>query len=295
MNIGTICSGAGIGTLGLGKNIWAVESNPDIATVYSANYPYSKIFCKKVQELQDVTLDVVDCIVATPPCQNASKLTKSIETNADLEIAASTADIVRNIYPSIFVLENVTTYKKFQSFAHIHKTLRNFYNVTVFNADMKNYGFPQSRNRLYMVASKRTLLDMPTKRAHIGWMSALQSCIADMPVVEFRQCQLQFKDSVGLVRRYGVNRDNNRLYLPDEPSFTIRACGDEHWNQSNYINGGECRAVLPKMQLRLFGDVELSDSFILPDYKPLAMTCVGNALSYGMLKLIINSVTGYTV
>lgn len=295
MNIGNICSGAGIGTLGLGKNIWAVESNPVIATVYSDNYPNSKIFCKKVQELQDVTLDGVDCIVATPPCQNASKLTKNIETNADLEIAAATADIVRSIYPSIFVLENVTGYKKFKSFDRIYKTLKNFYNVTVFNADMKNYGFPQSRNRMYMVASKRRLLAMPPKRAPVGWMTALQPCVKDMPSVEFRQCQLQFKDSVGLVRRYGVNRDNNRLYLPDEPSFTIRACGSEHWHQSSYINGGLCHAVLPKMQLRLFGDVELADRFILPDYKPIAMTCVGNALSYGMLKLIINSVSGYTV
>ena len=199
------------------------------------------------------------------------------------------------MYPSIFVLENVPGYRKFKSFEYIHKVMRNFYNVGVFTADMQHYGFPQCRNRLYLVASKKSIADMPSKRSPVGWMSALNQCIADMPLTTFSKNQLDFKGMQGMARRYGARKNNNRLYLPDEPSFTIRACSSEHWYQASYINGEECYAITPSMLLRLFGDTELADRFLLPEYKPLAMTCVGNALSYGMLKLIINSVTGYTV
>ena len=104
----------------------------------------------------------VDILVGGSPCQSFS----SVGFQAGLEDARGTlfyeyARLIQEIQPKVFIYENVRNLlkhdsgKTWQVIKHIFDNLGYDYTFSVLNAS--DYGIPQTRRRLFVVGSKKTL------------------------------------------------------------------------------------------------------------------------------------------
>jgi DNA-cytosine methyltransferase len=300
IKIGSICSGMGMALHGLGTNVWGIECDPQIADIYTRNHPRSRIICDYVQNVNPEGLKDVDCVIATPSCRNASIAnSKAGETDDDLIVANSIVNIIKAKLPKFFVLENVTGYRKFESFHQIKSSLtRQGYCVTNQTLNLKDFGIAQSRERIYLLAIKNqeiSNIQLPQIK-QIGWYEAIADLIPTLPEITLSKYQKKCEgvSDKCLIRRVGANKANNRAYQPSEPSFTIRAFGrkaDNHWNQANVLIDGVVKSVTPRACLRFFGSKKVADKIWLPERKTLAMEVVGNGASWQIIKFLLTHIT----
>ncbi|MHC5855078.1 DNA cytosine methyltransferase [Nostoc sp.] len=111
-----------------------------------------------------------DYLHASPVCANFSqahtaKAGKGGETTDDLTAAIAVAEAIRQLQPRVFTLENVPRYQNSQSFSIILDALeQEGYLVNYSVVNMADFGLPQARRRLVMVASRRFHVALPTLR-----------------------------------------------------------------------------------------------------------------------------------
>lgn len=125
-----------------------------------------------------------------------------------------------------------------------------------------------------------------------GWLEAIADIIPTLPETNLAPWQkLKFPElpHACLLKRAGGGRKSDRLYLPNEPSFTIRALGRNcarHWHQADIKLEDKIYPLTPRAALRLFGDAKTSDSIWLPEQNSLAVECVGNGASWEIFKIL---------
>ncbi len=285
----------GLKSLG-GFPVWAIECDPQIAEVYKKNHPDSLMVCDRVENLSPDNLPDIDCLIATPSCKNASLLrgTDLQESSDDFAVGNAIARFIDAKRPKFFLLENVWQYRKFDSFRVIQTTLQNNgYGFAYYKINCASFGVAQSRVRLYSIGIRggQPLCEsvLPNKN-QVSWYDALNNIIETLPettLAPWQQKKFPELPHTCLLKRVGGGRKNDRPYLPDEPSFTIRALGrgcDRHWRQGDIKVGDKIYALTPRAALRLFGDGDTGDRIWLPTQNALAMECVGNGASWVVFK-----------
>lgn len=138
----------------------------------------------------------IDLIIATPPCQGLStagsnKSEESLYKDPRNYLILSALNIVSEIRPDYFVIENVPRFQKMKYtdgedllslFDLLKKKYSDEYEITcnVFNA--ADYGIPQTRFRVvYRMWKKGLSWKMPQKEAKIV---SVQDAIGDLPSLE---------------------------------------------------------------------------------------------------------------
>ncbi|MEH1945228.1 MAG: DNA cytosine methyltransferase [Nostoc sp.] len=127
-----------------------------------------------------------DYLHASPVCANFSqahtaKAGKGIETADDLSAAIAVAEAIRQLQPRVFTLENVPRYQNSQSFAIILNTLElEGYSVDYSVVNMADFGLPQARRRLVLVASRGFRVALPLGTTPCGWYEAIAHLIPTM-------------------------------------------------------------------------------------------------------------------
>ncbi|WP_339382522.1 DNA cytosine methyltransferase [Nostoc flagelliforme] len=82
----------------------------------------------------------------------------------------------------MFTLENVPRYSNSQSFSIILSALElEGYSVTYSVVNMADFGLPQARRRLVLVASRGFHVALPLGTAPCGWYGAIAHLIPTMP------------------------------------------------------------------------------------------------------------------
>lgn len=128
-----------------------------------------------------------DYLHASPVCANFSqahtaKAGAALETPDDLSAAQAVALAIRQLRPRVFTLENVLRYLSSQSFAIILNTLKSLgYKVNHSVVNMADYGLPQARKRLVLIASQDITITLPPTSRQIGWYKAITHLIPTMP------------------------------------------------------------------------------------------------------------------
>ncbi|MBN3924968.1 MAG: DNA cytosine methyltransferase [Nostoc sp. NMS4] len=123
-----------------------------------------------------------DYLHASPVCANFSqahtaKAGKGIETADDLSAAIAVAEAIRQLQPRVFTLENVPRYQNSQSFSIILDALeQEGYSVNYSVVNMADFGLPQARRRLVLIASRGFRVAIPAHRKPIGWYEAFTKC-----------------------------------------------------------------------------------------------------------------------
>jgi DNA (cytosine-5)-methyltransferase 1 len=177
------------------RPVIAVEHDPSKPELSKAiakthHHNFSEYGCRVVQlTVQEVArLGFVgfprrlDYLHASPVCANFSqahtaKAGKGIETADDLTAAQAVAEAIRQLRPRVFTLENVPRYQESESFAAILETLEEYgYLIDYSVVNMADFGLPQARRRLVLIATKGFKVALSSGATPIGWYEAFTKC-----------------------------------------------------------------------------------------------------------------------
>lgn len=187
--------GVGVGARMAGlAHLWGIEYDAAIADVARANGFHT--ITADVTQVNWSTLPAPDILHASPPCPNFSVAkTNRGETAQDRAVAQAVCDAITTLLPRVFTLENVRGYAGSESLKRIGETLHNLdYAVETFIVNATDYGVPQTRERLFLVARRggwmRAPLVLPRKTRWIGWYEAIADLLDTLPPSQFAPWQL---------------------------------------------------------------------------------------------------------
>ena len=169
--------GAGGLTLGLkraGFNVVAgIEINPEIAKTYKANHPTTKLLIKDAREITGkeilnlTGLKEIVLVAGCPPCQGFSKITdKYHRKDPRNDLVLEMARIIEEIAPMMVMMENVpglTTRGKPILDEFVRRLESMGYLVNKGVLQLADYGVPQSRRRLVLLAGKGFHVQLPKR------------------------------------------------------------------------------------------------------------------------------------
>jgi DNA (cytosine-5)-methyltransferase 1 len=150
------CGGLSLGFMNAGYEILAAFDNwkPAI-NVYNLNFNHpiiekdlSKFSDKDIKEFSNYNPDM---IVGGPPCQDFSSAGKRDETLGRADLTIEFANIVTQIKPKWFVMENVDRAIKSQAYKKAYEILEKNYGLTRMILDASYCGVPQSRKRMFLI------------------------------------------------------------------------------------------------------------------------------------------------
>lgn len=231
--------------------IWGIENDPAIADVAQQNG--LTVICADVCKVDYTQLERPDWLHMSTPCTRASIANEDRgETVLDLYLARACIRAIRTLQPDYVSLENVALYEHFRSFKRIVAALRTAgYRVIWDRLNTADYGVPQTRKRLIMIASRvdfpvmpqRTHFEKPGRAAgmgqmsmldtawqapaRLGWYDAIRDLIPGLKTCAPAQWQLdrikgtEFEHSL-IVTPQNAGQEWGRGYRrADEPYFTV--------------------------------------------------------------------------
>ncbi|WP_193200515.1 DNA cytosine methyltransferase [Nostoc sp. MG11] len=182
------------------RPVIAVEFDPtkpelSRAIAKTHHHNFSEYGCRVVQlTVQEVAQSEFigfprrpDYLHASPVCANFSqahtaKAGKGGETTDDLTAAIAVAETIGQLQPRVFTLENVPRYQNSQSFSIILSALeQEGYLVDYSVVNMADFGLPQARRRLVLIASKGSQVGLPRESESCGWYEVIAHLIPTMP------------------------------------------------------------------------------------------------------------------
>jgi DNA (cytosine-5)-methyltransferase 1 len=162
-------SGAGGTTQGLRdagyEVVAAVENDPTAAKTFVANHGYTDLLDRKIQHVQAPALARqlaaagvhVDLLTACPPCQPFSTLGSGDADDPRNGLVSSVARFVTHLRPQSIMLENVPGLRRQPQFRRLLAELEKQYVVREYIVQAADFGIPQRRRRIIVLAVARRL------------------------------------------------------------------------------------------------------------------------------------------
>lgn len=183
----SLFSGAGVGCYGFKKEGYEciatcelLESRLEVQKAnkkckYSSGYIAgdltideikNRLFTEVEMWRKDESLETVDVIVATPPCQGMSTANyKKGDESKRNSLVVEAISIIKEISPKVFVLENVKAFLKTECTdldgsiipisESIKKNLGDYYHIYARVINFKDYGVPSSRPRTIVIGTRK--------------------------------------------------------------------------------------------------------------------------------------------
>jgi DNA (cytosine-5)-methyltransferase 1 len=162
----SLFSGAGgmdVGVLSAGFDIIAANEIDSYACqTYKANHPNSRLIEGDINlHINEIIqFKKIDLIVGGPPCQGFSIAGKMNPEDPRSSLIFSFCDVVEKISPISFIMENVKALGTLSKFENIRSKLltrldKAGYSVTTVLLNAKDYGIPQSRERVFFIGIKK--------------------------------------------------------------------------------------------------------------------------------------------
>lgn len=210
------CGGLSMGFANAGFNVVAAFDNWDPAiSVYKDNFnhPIIKKDLGDTSDLTDIRSFKPDIIIGGPPCQDFSSAGHRDENLGRAQLTSSFAEIIADIRPKYFLMENVPRIQKSEVFPKVLKEFRDLgYGLTYTVLDASKCGTPQARKRFVLIGELGGKDDFMLDQL-IGGMSKKQMTLHDY-----------FGDKLGFEHYFRVPRSYQRrgIFSIYEPSMTIR-------------------------------------------------------------------------
>lgn len=243
-------SGAGGLTIGLKragfKVVAAVEVDGEIAKTYQKNHPEVKLLIKDIRNVKGgdllklTGLKKIDLVAGCPPCQGFSKLTdKCHKKDNRNELVLEMARVVSELKPAICMMENVPGLARrgFSLLRKFEKKLDSMgYIITKGILQMADYGVPQSRKRLVLLAGMgfKVALPNPTYSRSISINSEMRPWITLREVLEKNNEPVSFS----VAKQNGGPSKFNWHVVRDIKPISIK--------RLKFLTAGGSRLVLPK-------------------------------------------------
>ncbi len=161
----SLFSGAGgmdVGFENAGFEIVAAnELDKHACDTFRANHPSTTLFEGDINECSTKLsrLGNVDIVFGGPPCQGFSVAGKMDPNDPRSKLIFSFCSVVENLQPRAFVMENVKSLGSLAKFEEIRTALisrlqKAGYTVTIHILNAKDFGVPQSRERVFFIGIK---------------------------------------------------------------------------------------------------------------------------------------------
>lgn len=234
--------GADLGYRAAGlEHAWGLEWDEKIAEVANANFGGS-VKVMNILDADPFKFEKVDVLHASPVCCSYSRANANKgEKQLDVDCALKVCEFLRVLQPNFFTLENVEDYRythrngKLTAFGYIIETLNQLGYWSDYNVlNAANFGVPQSRRRLILIAVKNGFIpSLPPKENHVGWYEAIKDKVHDLPECDLAPWQWkalpnEVREHLLLSQNYNNFSDGNVvLSQKDDPSFTLTSsqCG----------------------------------------------------------------------
>jgi len=206
-----------------GFNItWANEISPAACETYRRNLG-EHIIQGDIEENINTMPEYADIVIGGFPCQDISINGKMLGMDGDRSSLYSfIVEAVRRIQPKVFVAENVKGLLMKKHEASLAKILEDFnslgYNVSHHLYRATDYGVPQTRERVFIVGTKKNLPGFIPPMATCDKPITAQEAIADL---EAHIIDERFSHIWSLANVSG--EQGNRRLVADRPGYTIRA------------------------------------------------------------------------
>ena len=242
--------GAGGLTLGLKragfKVVAGVEINPEIAKTYKTNHPKTKLLIRDVREttgkeiLESVGLKEIDLVAGCPPCQGFTTLTtKYHRKDPRNDLVLEMARLIEETMPKMVMMENVPGLANrgkplLDEFVKRLESLGYLVNKGILQ--MADYGVPQMRRRLVLLAGKgfEIPLPRPTHCRTGDGKNGLKPWLTLADVIKNMPQPLTFS----LSKKFGGPKKFNWHVVGDLKEISIK--------RLKTLNPGDDRKSLPK-------------------------------------------------
>jgi len=253
MTVVSLFSGAGGLDFGLKMSghriIWAIDIDKDSCETYKNNIG-DHIICDDIINVNNIPDS--DVIIGGFPCQGFSLANLKRNTNDDRnKLYKEFVRIVKSKSPDYFIAENVRGILSLGNGEVIKLILNDFselgYNVKYEVVNFANYGIPQSRIRVIIVGTKKTLkkekyFNYPMEtHGKNNWIT-ISEALKNIPEPDSKNTKLKNH----IYSKYKITNRNftgHRLTDPNKPSPTILARGNG--------KGGVCAIQHPNNHRRL--------------------------------------------
>lgn len=228
-----------------------------------------------------------EMIIGGPPCQDFSSAGKRDETQGRANLTIAFANIVKNILPKFFVMENVARAQKSVAFANAKQILSDSgYGLNEVVLDASYCGVPQRRKRLFLIGAHSTNDDF---LKHI-----IKKNLSEKPMT----LRDYFGDSLGVEHYYRHPRSYKRrgIFSIDEPSPTIRGVNRPlpagypgHKGDSAAITN-KIRPLTAKERSRI---QTFPESYLLVGTKTGVEQIIGNAVPVNLANYVAECINEY--
>ena len=244
MNFIDLFCGAGGLSYGLEKAglncLLGIDHNKDSIVTFNTNHKGKGIVAditkiKKKDILKFIGNENIDLIVGGPPCQGFSMAGKRKPNDPRNSLFKEFLRIVNSIKPNICIMENVRGLLSMKTPSRnkvIDLIIKEFekldYNVEINSVNTANYGVPQSRYRIFLMAKKKNIEVSFPKETHNkeNWKNLLKIILfkKEVPKNYFYSKKL----IAGFKRREKKNRERGmgfgwKFLDFKKPSYTISA------------------------------------------------------------------------
>jgi DNA-cytosine methyltransferase len=193
------------------------------------NFPETRVIVSDASKVDVSTLEPVDVLFASPPCQaHSTARSKKLAPRDDADAGLCVIDYLKALRPRRFFLENVEGYKRSGTFKAIVSALHElgyFTDQQVLNA--ADYGVPQTRRRLILRASREGFpAPLPKKVKWVGWYEAIEDLIPTLPESKFAPWQIKRLETSRTCVVNGTPNDHGKSLTQreeNEPTFTVVA------------------------------------------------------------------------
>ena len=195
-----------------GFQVTGVEINDTIAEVNRVNG--GQVITADILDLDSANFSNVDLAHFSPPCPRFSQARSKKatldtsdrisdlatfqavvngESELDIKLSRKMCEFIRLVRPPYFTLENVWQYRKSLSWLNIWYTLQEQgYGVDTWNLNAADYGVPQSRRRMIVIArrdGRPPAKPFPTHAKEpdmftnpwVGWYEAIEDLLPGLP------------------------------------------------------------------------------------------------------------------
>lgn len=224
----------------------AIEQDPNAAASYRANHPEVSLYELDIRtltgaqlrrDLQKQGIKRLDLLAGCPPCQGFTRLTeRRSPRDPRNQLIREYLRIVKALRPRTCVMENVPGLLGRGLFTELLRGLRKLdYKVRYQIVQLADYGVPQRRRRLVLVAGHKLDVTVPTATHSQAGEGGLRPWRTVRDAIEF----LPVPPKRSAVLKRGV-KPKYKWHFARDSSATVRS------RLSNSIKNGIGRDLLPK-------------------------------------------------
>lgn len=284
------CGGMSLGFIKAGFDVVAAFDNwKKAADVYKKNFdhPFHEEDLTNPDVIKTIESYSPGIIIGGPPCQDFSSAGHRNESLGRADLTNSFVNIVREIKPKFFVMENVERITKSKIYPEVSKILRESgYGLTSITLDASYCGVPQKRKRFFLIGA--------FKEYDNFLLRDLIENQADKPMTVHDY----LGDSLGVEYYFRIPRSYNRraVFSIYEPSVTIR--GVDRPIPKNYKKhpgdlveiGEKVRALTVKERSYI---QTFPKEFIFEGPKTHINQMIGNAVPVEQAKFVASQLLNY--